>query len=125
MAFWGARRYNASCAPVEFAKVRNKNPTVAAIRGINHIPASLLARRASCAHVLTIAMGQLASTGALQASAAVITVNASKQPAGNPHFWFSTVGTGAAKLTNNAGKRATLLPCGHAQGCLQCLQAAR
>jgi xylan 1,4-beta-xylosidase len=33
------------------------------------------------------------------ASAATITVDASKQTSGNPHFWSSTVGTGTAKLT--------------------------
>jgi xylan 1,4-beta-xylosidase len=33
------------------------------------------------------------------ASAGTITVDASKQTAGNPHFWSSTVGTGTALLT--------------------------
>lgn len=33
------------------------------------------------------------------ARAATITVNASTSPAGNPHFWSTTVGTGTASLT--------------------------
>jgi xylan 1,4-beta-xylosidase len=47
----------------------------------------------------TGAVGLAVLMGARAASAATITVDASKQPTGSPHFWSSTFGTGKAKLT--------------------------
>jgi hypothetical protein len=56
-------------------------------------------RRGRMAHVLAAAaIGLAALTGAGAASAATITVDASKQTAGNPHFWSACFGTGKAKL---------------------------
>ena len=51
-------------------------------------------------HVLTaLAMGLVILAGAGGASAATITVDASKKTAGNPHFWSAAFGTGKAHLT--------------------------
>jgi xylan 1,4-beta-xylosidase len=46
----------------------------------------------------TIALGLAVLAGAKVASAGTITVDASKQTAGNPHFWSAAFGTGRAKL---------------------------
>jgi beta-xylosidase len=57
-------------------------------------------RRAWGEQVLTIAaIGLVMLTGGGAARAATITVDASKQTAGNPHFWSSTFGTGKAMLS--------------------------
>ena len=51
-------------------------------------------------HVLAaVVLGLELLTFGPAAMAATITVDASKQTGGNPHFWSSTVGTGTAKLT--------------------------
>jgi xylan 1,4-beta-xylosidase len=46
----------------------------------------------------TVALGLGLLTGAQVASAGTITIDASKQTAGNPHFWSAAFGTGRAKL---------------------------
>ena len=51
------------------------------------------------ASVLAAALGLCFAVNVGSASAATITVDASKQTSGNPHFWSATVGTGTAKLT--------------------------
>jgi xylan 1,4-beta-xylosidase len=48
--------------------------------------------------VLIAAIGLTLLSSARAASAATITVDASKQTAGNPHFWSAAFGTGKAKL---------------------------
>ena len=56
-------------------------------------------RFARTSHVLATALVALVmAAGAGAASAATITVDASKQTAGNPHFWSEAFGTGKAKL---------------------------
>jgi xylan 1,4-beta-xylosidase len=76
-------------------------------KSISHIAKSRLpgGRFARPAHVLaTGVVGLAAFMGAQVASAAdtTITVDASKQTSGNPHFWSSTFGTGRAKLALRA-----------------------
>jgi hypothetical protein len=57
-------------------------------------------RRTRPAHVFVAAIGLLLGANAREANAATtITVDASKQTAGNPRFWSAAVGTGTASLT--------------------------
>ncbi len=48
---------------------------------------------------MAAALGLLSLATGWPASAATITVDASKKTAGNPHFWSASVGTGTASLT--------------------------
>ena len=64
--------------------------------GLMYLPAT---RRSHTLHLLaTVAVGVLLLLEARAASAATITVDASKQTAGNPHFWSAAFGVGKAKL---------------------------
>jgi xylan 1,4-beta-xylosidase len=49
--------------------------------------------------VTGLAGAALATTGIAAQAATTITIDASKQTAGNPHFWSASVGTGTAALT--------------------------
>jgi xylan 1,4-beta-xylosidase len=53
-------------------------------------------------YVATAAIGFAIGAGGSNARAATITVDASRQTAGNPRFWATSVGTGTASLTLRA-----------------------
>ena len=70
-------------------------------RSTFHSPQSIVAggaRHTWPAHILAATTGLLLLSYPRHASAATITVDASQQTTGNPHFWSAAFGTGKAKL---------------------------
>jgi len=60
---------------------------------------AIFLRRAPAAMLLAMGFVTVGASGSARATSYSITVDASKQTAGNPKFWAAAVGTGTAALT--------------------------